>query len=280
MNRFPNLDAVREHLRNPTEAMFTGGRETRENRTARIESIAENPTLMLSRGGRLVCYKDGGDWRVTVPGVIRHIPCPYIDLRSKTKALLFAQILEEGLDMPWDGDDIVAAMHAFPDTHDESLPFAIMRIVAGNDKLDPKGMIANEVAAHDASRAKQKRITAREAAAGYTERIKTSDIEPGDEISYSYANKLPYGWRNLGIQAAPHDWADITVRARVLDEGKTMTRHGNNYDEGVDGLRFKLANAVWFDDNGDATGPLPEYSRVPTVSWSARVLRKPKAAGK
>lgn len=228
MNRFPDLDAVRGHLRNPTEAMFKDGREKRESRTAQIKGIAENPTLMLSRGGRLICYKDDGDWRVAVPGVARHIPVPFIDLRSKTKALLFAQILEEGIDMPWDGDDVVDAMRSFPDTHGETLPFAIMRMLAGNDKLDPKGMIAGEVAARDASQAKQKRILARETAAGYTERIETSDIKPGDEISYSYSGKLSYAWRNLGIQASPHDWANITVRGQVTDEGRLMTRHGNN----------------------------------------------------
>jgi hypothetical protein len=278
MNRFPNLDAVREHLRNPTEAMFKGGREERESRTVQIKAIAENETLTLSRGGRLVCYKDEGDWRVAVPGVARHIPIPFIDLRSKTKALLFAQLLEEGIDMPWDEDDVVDAMHAFPDTHGESLPYAIMRIVAGNDKLDPKGLVAAEVEAHDASRAKQERILARETAAGYTERIKVSQIEPGDEISYSYSGKLRYGWHGLGIETKPHDWANLTIRAHVLDEGRLMTRHGNNYDEFMDGLRFKAQAVSWFDDNGDATGTLPEYAIVPTVDWSARVLRKPKAA--
>ncbi|HZP14619.1 MAG TPA: hypothetical protein VFA96_02265 [Nocardioides sp.] len=279
MNRFPTVEAVREHLRNPTEAMFRGGREERESREAQIKAIADNPTLMLSRGGRLVCYKDEGDWRVAVPGVIRHIPVPFIDLRSKAKALLFAQILEEGIDMPWDGDDVIDAMFAFPDTHGEALPQAIMRIVAGNDKLDPKDMIAAEVAAQDASRARQERILIREAAAGYTERIQTSQIEPGDEISYSYANNLPYVWRGLGIHT-DRNWASITIRGQVTDEGRLMTRHGNNYDESVDGMRFKIAYGVWFDDNGDATGSLPEYATVPTASWSARVLRKPKAAGK
>lgn len=45
-------------------------------------------------------------------------------------------------------------------------------------------------------------------------------------------------------------------------------------------MRFTLSDAVWFDDNGDATGTLPQYTTVPTVDWLARVLRKPKAAGK
>jgi len=154
-----------------------------------------------------------------------------------------------------------------------------MRIVAGNDKLDPKDMIAAEVAAQDASRARQERILARETTAGYTERIQTSEIKPGDEISFAYSNNLPYAWRGLGIHT-DRNWASITIRARVLDEGKLMTRHGNNYDELMDGLRFTAESVSWFDDNGDATGSLPEYATVPTASWSARVLRKPKAAGK
>lgn len=278
MNRFPNLDAVREHLRNPTELMTADFKEPAE-RAAFLKELAENKTLVLSKGGTLVCYKHEGRWYVAGPGVLRHIPCPYIDMGSKAKTLLFAQLLEEGIDMPWDGDDMVQAFRDYRGTHNETLPFAIMRVVAGNPVLDPKGMISDEVTAHDASRANQERILVRETAAGYTERIETSDIKPGDEISYSYAGRLPYAWRGLGIQA-DRDWMNVTIRGWATDEGRVMTRHGNNHDEFMDGKRFKLAYAVWFDDRSDATGPLPEYSRVPTVSWSARVLRKPKAAGK
>lgn len=278
MNRFPDLDAVREHLRNPTELMTADFKEPAE-RAAFLKELAENKTLVLSKGGTLVCYKHEGRWYVAGPGVLRHIPCPYIDMGSKAKTLLFAQLLEEGIDMPWDGDDMVQAFRDYRGTHNETLPFAIMRVVAGNPVLDPKGMISDEVTAHDASRAKQERILARETAAGYTERIKVSEIEPGDEISYSYSGKQRYGWDNLGIKAA-RDWMSLTIRAKVLDEGRLMTRHGNNYDEFMDGLRFKAQDVSWFDDNGDATGTLSLHAIMPTTCWSARVLRKPKAAGK
>jgi hypothetical protein len=57
------------------------------------------------------------------------------------------------------------------------------------------------------------------------------------------------------IGTGPGSARTVLVRGTVTGEGRVMDRSGNNYDEGVSGLRFPLSGATWRDEDG-STGPL------------------------
>jgi hypothetical protein len=227
-----------------------------------------------------MCYRYEKTWYVSAPGVARTVPTALFHVTTKAKALLFAELLEQGLDLPWDGDDVVEEMRAYPAAHDgRTAPGAILRLVAGNPVLDKDGTVAQWVSDEDVSDARRGRVKIRETAAGYTERIKVSEIEIGDRISYAYAGyTLPISLRAAGVSAT-RQYYHLTIRATVLDDGQNMTRHGNNYDEFKDGMRFKVRDASWFNDDTDAQGVLAA-GHAPTVEWMTTVLRKPKKASK
>jgi hypothetical protein len=276
MPRFPTLDALREHLRNPTPVMFAI-RESEDSRRGWLKELADGPSLALSSGGRLAVYsQERGRWQVLAPGVARYIHTVRYNCTTKAKALVVADLMEQGFEIPWDADDAHTLAQAYRNEFGERFERAFTRLVAGHPVLDKDGMLAHEVAAWDADRIEHQRILARDVADGYTETVRVSEIRVGDEVSYRYFGKSTYRWKRLGLT---DDWVTLTIRATVQNEGRHMTRHGNNYDEGMDGVRYKATGISWIDDcapDSTLTGTLPDGD-APTMDWITRVRRKPDA---
>lgn len=219
-----------------------------------------------------------GEWHVvTVPAGIR---VTVYSLPNKKAAQAARDAIAVGVsDFPWnvDKDGLRAALSAFQEARGASLSDAVSRALAAVPAADPQGWNRSNIESLDASRAARAAFIAREDADGYTEAVKPDDIEVGDEISFRYVVLGSRGVFGLaGFRGLPRlergQSRTVTVRGVVIREGRVMTRHGNNYDEFMDGLRFPMRNPVWLGDDG-ATGPL---ETPVTVDWLTRVRRRPR----
>lgn len=215
-----------------------------------------------------------GEWHVvTVPAGIRVTP---YTLPSKKAAQAARGALADGIPgFPWDvdKDGLGAAMKAFRAERGVSLPEAVERALAAVPAADPQGWNAGNIRSREKAAEERAAFLARENADGYTEAVKTGDIRVGDEISFRYPLFGPRRYGFTGLRDIERGKSlTVTVRARVAGEGRLMTRHGNNYDEGVDGLRFPLAGATWQDDDGNG-GPLETSV---TTDWLGGARRRPR----
>jgi hypothetical protein len=218
-----------------------------------------------------------GEWHVvTVPAGI-HVTT--YSLPSRKAAVAARDAIAAGVpDFPWgvDKDGLKPALGAFLKARGVSLGDAVTRALAAVPAADPHGFCAHYVEQQETVKAEQAAYVAREDAGGYTESVKPSEIEIGDEISFRYVvlgSRNICGWRGFrGLSVERGKALTVTVRGTVTGEGRIMDRHGNNYGEFVDGLRFPLADAVWLSDDGN-TGPLTTFV---TVDWLARVRRRPR----
>lgn len=216
-----------------------------------------------------------GEWHVvTVPAGIR---VTVYSLPNKRAAQAARDAIAAGVpDFPWDveQDGVRAALSAFREAHGASLSDAVSRALAAVPAADPQGWNRSNIESMDASRAAHRAFIEREDADGYTEPVKVNDIEPGDGISFKYVlTGSRYGFTGMApLGKGPGSARTVVVRGTVTGEGRLMTRSGNNYHEGVSGLRFPLAGATWTDEDG-STGPL---SAAVTVDWLAGVRRKPR----
>ncbi|WP_086559948.1 hypothetical protein [Streptomyces africanus] len=216
-----------------------------------------------------------GEWHVvTVPAGIR---VTVYSLPNKKAAVAARDAIAAGVpDFPWgvDKDGLKAAVGAFVESQGMPLGEAVTRALAAVPAADPGGWNRISIESMDASRAAHRAFIERENADGYTELVKVSDIETGDEISFKYTvTRTRYGFTGMApLGKGPGSARTVVVRATVTGEGRVMTRSGNNYDEGVSGLRFPLTDATWTDENG-SSGPL---EAAVTVDWLAGVRRRPR----
>lgn len=173
----------------------------------------------------------------------------------------------------WDTgrDSLKAAVAAWREEHGMQLRDAVTRALAAVPEADPHGWCADSVRRDDTIRAEQAAYATREDSGGYTETVKLEDVEVGDEISFTYI-VLPRRGRFQGLVLGRDQARTVTVRGTVTGEGRVMERHGNNYGEFVDGVRFPLDGAAWLDDDG-STGPV---TTPVTVDWLAKLRRQPR----
>jgi hypothetical protein len=218
-----------------------------------------------------------GEWHVvTVPAGIR---VTVYSLPNRKAAIAARGAIAAGVpDFPWGvaRDELKAAVGAFLKARGIPLGDAVTRALAAVPAADPHGFCTDYVKRMDAAKAEQAAYASREDADGYTEKVKPSGIEIGDEISFRYVvlgSRGIFGLRGFrGLTLGPREARTVTVRGTVTGEGRVMDRHGNNHGEFMDGLRFPLADAVWLGDDG-ATGPL---TTSVTVDWIGRVRRRPR----
>jgi hypothetical protein len=214
-----------------------------------------------------------GEWHVvTVPAGLR---VTVYTLPNKRAAQAARDAIAAGVpDFPWETDreGLRAALTTYRETHGADLAEAVTRALAAVPAADPQGWNRSNIAAQDASRAARAAFVASEEADGYTEVVKPADIVPGDEISFRYLlHRRRYGFTGLPDIERGRSLT-VLVRGTVTGEGRVMDRSGNNYDEGVSGLRFPLTGATWRDDEGNS-GPL---DAVVTIDWLETVRRRPR----
>lgn len=215
-----------------------------------------------------------GEWHVvTVPAGIR---VTVYSLPNKKAAVAARDAIAVGVsDFPWnvDKDGLRAALSAFQEARGASLSDAVSRALAAVPAADPQGWNRSNIESMDASRAAHREFIAREDADGYTEPVKLTAIEPGDEISFKY---LVLQGRRSAFSGLPwperNGTATVLVRGTVTGEGRIMDRSGNNMYEGVSGMRFPLSGATWRDD-ADNSGTL---ERAVTIDWLDSVRRRPR----
>lgn len=215
-----------------------------------------------------------GEWHVvTVPAGIR---VTVYSLPNKKAAQAARDAIAVGVpDFPWDveQDGVRAALSAFQAAHGASLSDAVARALAAVPAADPQGWNRSNIESLDASAAARREFIAREDADGYTEAVKLTDVETGDEISFKY---LVLRGRRSAFPGLPwperNGTATVLVRGTVTGEGRIMNRSGNNMYESVSGMRFPLAGATWRDDDGNS-GSL---ERAVTVDWLEAVRRRPR----
>ncbi|MFD8226871.1 hypothetical protein ACFV16_22170 [Streptomyces massasporeus] len=217
-----------------------------------------------------------GEWHVvTVPAGLR---ITVYSLPNRKAAVAARDAIAAGVpDFPWNVEDKEgrsAALKAYRAEHGVPLSEAISRALAAVPAADPQGWNASNVRSLDASRAARREFVAREDADGYTEAVKLSDVETGDAISFRYTvTRTRWGFVGMApIGTDPGSARTVIVRGTVTGEGRVMDRHGNNYDEGVNGLRFPMAGATWTDTDG-STGRL---DAAVTVDWLESVRRRPR----
>ncbi|MCX4826652.1 hypothetical protein OG883_44230 [Streptomyces sp. NBC_01142] len=150
-----------------------------------------------------------------------------------------------------------------------------MRALAADPAADPHGSARAAITSRDTARREYAEHVAREERDGFTDPVAVADIQVGDSISFRYTlTKTRYGFHGMTpLGTGPGSARTVLVRGTVTAEGRVMTRHGNNHDEFMDGLRFPLSDATWTDPDGD-TGAL---SAAVTVDWLTGVRRRPKA---
>lgn len=215
-----------------------------------------------------------GEWHVvTVPAGIR---VTVYSLPNKKAAQAARDAIAAGVpDFPWgvEQEGLKAAVGAFVETRGMPLGEAVSRALAAVPAADPQGWNRSNIESLDASRAARREFIAREDADGYTESVKLTDIEPGDEISFKY---LVLRGRRSAFPGLPwperNGSATVLVRGTVTGEGRIMDRSGNNMYESVSGMRFPLAGATWRDDDGNSgslTYPV-------TIDWLETVRRRPR----
>lgn len=219
-NFFPDLDAVREHLRNPPPTAF-GKHGDPEARRAYLAAVAENPTLVLSRRGGLIAWRQrqiGGApvWLVAPAGVVWHLNAARYGVTGKTTARTFMRLVESALALPWAADRLPAAISARRRDLGRDLDDELCRLAAGHRQLDPDGVLAARVADLDQDRALAARAMEREAAAGYTDTITVRQIQPGDEIAFSYGvGALAPAWQ--GAATARNGMFMLTIRGALVE---------------------------------------------------------------
>lgn len=215
-----------------------------------------------------------GEWHVvTVPAGIR---VTVYSLPNKKTAQAARDAIATRVLFPWnvDRDGLKAAMDIFRAAHAMPLTEAVSRALAAVPAADPQGWNRSGIESMDASRAARREFVAREDADGYTRAAKIEDIGAGDEISFRYTlTRRRYGFVGLPpMDTGPGSALTVVVRGTVTGEGRVMDRSGNNYDEGVSGLRFPLAGATWRDEDG-RSGAL---EAAVTTDWFYGVRRKPR----
>jgi hypothetical protein len=180
--------------------------------------------------------------------------------------------------IPWnaDSDILEAALRDFRAGNGDGFRDAMMRALAGDPAADPHGSIRAAITSRDIARQEHAEYVAREKRDGFTERVEVGDVQVGDSISFRYTlTKTRYGFQGMApLGTGPGSARTILVRGTVAGEGRIMTRHGNNHDEFMNGLRFPLAGATWMDQDGN-TGTL---TAAVTTSWLTSVRRTPKSA--
>lgn len=216
-----------------------------------------------------------GEWHVVArPSGIR---VTVYSLPNKKAAQAARDAIAQGVTgISWgaDAEGLRAAVTGFRDGNGASWTEALSRALAAVPAADPQGWNAEHVRQFDASRAARAAYVASENADGYTEPVDVNDVRVGDEISFRYTVTRTR-WGFTGMKPAgtgPGSARTVIVRGTVTDEGRVMTRSGNNYDEGVNGLRFPLTGATWTDTDGSAG----RLDAAVTVSWLADVRRKPR----
>jgi hypothetical protein len=215
-----------------------------------------------------------GAWHVVAqPSGLR---VTFYSLPNKRAAQAARDAITAGVpDFPWGADTeaLRAAVRNYRDDEGRPLTETISRALAAVPAADPQGWNRNSVESLDASRTAHREFVAREDADGYTEPVKLTDIEIGDEISFKY---LVLRGRRSGFVHLPwperNGTATVLVRGTVTGEGRIMDRSGNNMYESVSGMRFPLAGATWRDDDGNS-GSL---ERAVTVDWLETVRRRPR----
>lgn len=215
-----------------------------------------------------------GEWHViTVPAGIR---VTTYTLPNKRAAQAARDALATRVSFPWDvsSDGLAGALTAFREAHGMPLGEAVARALAAAPAADPQGWNASNVRSLDKSRAAQAAFVAAEEADGYTETVKLTDIEPGDEISFRYTlTRTRYGFADLApLGTGPGSARTVVVRGTVTGEPRAMDRSGNNYDEGVSGLRFPLAGATWHGKDGASGG----VTAAVTCDWLYGARRRPR----
>jgi hypothetical protein len=104
--------------------------------------------------------------------------------------------------------------------------------------------------------------------------VKLTDIGTGDEISFRYTlTSSRYGFAGMAdLGKGPGSARTVVVRGTVAGEGRVMNRSGNNYSEGISGLRFPLEDATWRGDDG--TGG--DLTAAVTTDWLYGARRRPR----
>jgi hypothetical protein len=217
-----------------------------------------------------------GEWHVvTVPAGIR---VTTYSLPNKKAAVAARDAIAAGVpDFPWgvDKDGLKPVLDGYREARGMPLTEAVARALAAVPAADPQGWNASNIRSMDASRAAHAAFVAGEEADGYTEAVKLTDIEVGDELSFRYVlTRTRWGFTGMTpIGTGPGSARTLLVRGTVTGEGRMMDRSGNNYDEGVSGLRFPLADdATWRDEDG-STGPL---EAAVTTDWLFGARRRPR----
>lgn len=216
-----------------------------------------------------------GVWHVvTVPAGIR---VTVYSLPNRKAAQAARDAIASGVpDFPWNvaHDELRTALSVFLKDRGIPLGDAVTQALAAVPAADPHGFCTHYVKQRETVKAEQATYAAREDAGGYTEVVKPSEVETGDEISFRYVlTRTRYGFTGMEPIGTGHGSArTVTVRGTVTGKGRIMNRHGNNYDEFINGLRFPLADAVWLSDDG-AAGPL---TAAVTVDWLTKLRRRPR----
>jgi hypothetical protein len=188
--------------------------------------------------------------------------------------------------LPWnaDADTLKTAVRDFRADNGDRITDAVMRALAAVPAADPHGWCRQSITSTDTARAEHAAHTAREEAAGYTDTVDVHDVRPGDRISFRYTlTKTRYGFMGMEpIGQGPGSARTVTVRFTVTGEGRVMERHGNNYDEFLNGLRFPFTDGTWTAPDG-TTDTILDTAAI-TTEWGtvrrapakpARKTRKP-----
>jgi hypothetical protein len=255
LRQFANLAALKAHATATTDGRVD---------PADLTYLSPSGTFAVRKAGR-------GSYQVMASGPLLSVG-HQVELTNPRDAKAYADYLDEHLSSFVDGDGV---------THRFDEPGVQEALRSGTVDGRPFGEVAIDVNAEfDRSRGKtestswairsqrdqrQHAINAEVARKrsewlaheGYTEKVSSGYLAPGDEVAYSYLVIERSGQRK-GWQADDGSWVTgrVTVQARINGPGRLMTRSGNNYDEYMDGYRYPLADATFTTDDG-RTGKVP-----------------------
>ncbi|MGW1436792.1 hypothetical protein ACWD7M_16275 [Streptomyces griseus] len=258
----PGLESLRSMLR---RKFGTAGREAWKGAAAPV--VAPVDALEVRSEGR-------GTWHVfAVPSGLK---VTGYSLPNRKAALAARGAIGAGVpSFPWGAelDAVKTAAREFRTEGGERLLMAVARALAAVPAADPHGWNAGNVRSHDENRRAAAEDRAREERDGFTEVVKLDEIRVGDVISFPYLlHRKPWGWTGLPEIKTGEAGSSLRVwvRGTVTGEGRVMTRHGNNHDEFMDGLRFPLADVSWVD----AEGRSGSVGGSPTCDWLFEARRK------